>query len=178
MASCFCGCGTKVKFRLRAINTRGARITELAGRVGGLLDAYEGSDAELDLQNLFAFQDEGMLYMMNLVTFIHLSQEPPPALNEISKDWITRERNLFLDVRDPAARMMQTSYAAAKAQGVTDPDAASRKMESGEFDMFAALIPAEDFRGAYEALVALATENQLMETCTPYRYPSTPGPAR
>lgn len=153
MAKCFCSCGNKVPFGRRAINTRGRLLLERIDRLDRLIHHHK-AEAPTNLSSVEAFRDEGLVYCEVLTNFLHAGKSPSDDLETVTRDWLARERKLYLDIRNPERSTMMRFGAAARAQGL-EPNAAAEAFSSGQFNIYAALVPSPDIARACDEIGAM-----------------------
>src|SRR3954451_17201595 len=81
MAKCFCGCGTKVGFAMRPVNTRGKHIVKDLTKVQQLLDGVRYSPT------LEEYIDDGRTLAVAVAACVHDGGPPSDELERATAGW-------------------------------------------------------------------------------------------
>jgi len=82
VARCFCGCGRKVSFGQRHVNTRGKQVKRQIVDADRVLGAFAGQSPTLE-----QFIAEGIAISNQLADGVHSGTDPGSAVEAWSRDW-------------------------------------------------------------------------------------------
>jgi hypothetical protein len=134
VARCFCGCGRRVGFGQRPINTRGKHVVQRIGEADRVLGGIFGQSPTLE-----RFIAEGIAIRGQLADAVHGGEDPGPTLEAWSRDWERQGRAIG---SNPEAAL----GAAVSRSGLSSEEFASAlvKHDFGDLDPFAWTLEARE----------------------------------